>query len=261
MKKGDDSGYVGLATEYFTQLKCKTGMTCATERTVNWNVRDVKSFERQLEKQLEPCTQTDQQDSCPCDVIVGPFLELPELANHVHFLPDIGYDSLHVFAKQDVVSNDSSSIVFRAFEPDVWVAIVGLAIFFIVLKMMDRRFSPQQEIQEPDQQTDTYNTQTSNTFELDAECSEDTMQAPIYFNATEEEDSSTEEEDSSHLKRIREKFLRAKKSFLRNRLFYRIRKGIQNTGMYAFLSVCLINFLRKVFTGSAIRVSDGALLT
>lgn len=127
--------YDGWTLRNFRHLVNKTGLSCATTFVQHeWTEQDVVD-------QLASCR--DDYATCNCTLVVGEFSERVETHGLVKFLPDNGFDSVVVLTRVENTQNSQSSgIIFGAFEPTVWAAIVALMVMYTALKMLDTRFSP-----------------------------------------------------------------------------------------------------------------------
>lgn len=95
---------------------------------------------------LQECTDVTTGNvkpgtTCQCDIGIADFRENVQRVEQVDLVAPFLYDGLAVVTHVDNTSIKTSMPFFlAAFEPAVWIAIVGLVIAFTVLKLLDNCF-------------------------------------------------------------------------------------------------------------------------
>lgn len=139
-------GIGGLSIEYLNLLSERTGLTCRSlvpyedDSGVAWNA---------LLENIVNCTESDgsirPHKDCQCDIGVGAWFQTADRLA-IDFLPPFVYDARHVVVHVEDTSFSSSGDFFlTTFTPVVWGLLVVLILLFSVLKLLDRRFAPQEK--------------------------------------------------------------------------------------------------------------------
>lgn len=96
---------------------------------------------------METCTNgsatVETEPICRCEIGVGGWMLTLERFGRVDFLPPMIYDVMETTINIDYTYLDQSGTFFlTVFTKWVWLAIFGLFLFYVLLKLCDSRFAP-----------------------------------------------------------------------------------------------------------------------
>lgn len=257
-----DQLYDGWTIRNFRHLASKTGLSCGTSFVLpaaTWTEKSIIS-------ELSLCR--DDYRKCNCTFVIGAFSERGKTHGQVKFLPDNGFDRVVVLTRVENTQNSQSSgIIFGAFDPTVWAAIVMLMGMYTVLKMLDTRFSPAvrasaRYCEHDDGQggrrmegNSRYNydrgvnghgqVERQRSQRLLQECQQ--QQGQQRQQQQQHEQRQQEEQQAvTAAKSIGRRMKRWRNVVMKSRFFYRLRKSIQSTGTSSPLSQSLYVLLQQL---------------
>lgn len=132
-----------MGIEYLRELQTYIGFECSTIKS--YTKKEV-GFSEFIDR-MYACTlgnSTVQNDSiCSCELGTGGWSQTEERYPKVTFLAPFVHDSMQTVTTVDNTNKSTSGAFFLlAFETWVWLAILGLTVAFVVLKLADARFAP-----------------------------------------------------------------------------------------------------------------------
>jgi len=144
LKQND--GFGGLAIDYLNILERRLGFECSSHQLFNATKPENQGFTGFI-LEMEQCTTefgTIRDDpACQCDIGVGGWVRDSNRLGRVDFIPSFLNDDFRMLTHVDNFSARASGAFFlTAFSLGAWIAIAGLMICFIFLKLFDRRFAP-----------------------------------------------------------------------------------------------------------------------
>lgn len=136
-------GFSGLGIEYLTQL----------EVLIDFKCHSIKDFSEKtgfsvFVDRMHACsngTASSTDEVCTCELGTGGWLHNSERFGKIDFLPPFLHDGMHTVVNIDRTFQSSEGTFYlTTYTTSIWLAILGLLIFFTVLKVFDRHFEPSQ---------------------------------------------------------------------------------------------------------------------
>ena len=139
-------GFDGIATEYLIVLQERLGFRCKTLKVFNATNPENQGFTGFI-YEMQKCSKNGTvilTPDCQCEIGVGGWAQNAERFGRVDFPVTYVNDDFRMLTHIDNINSQSARGAFfiTAFSFTTWIAVFGLILCFIFLKLFDRKFIP-----------------------------------------------------------------------------------------------------------------------